>query len=138
MCNTLILAALVLAGVPVENPGHAAGRRLTLKQCPVSLIHEAEVPAMVPGVLVSLAARQGMEVQRGMLLAQIDDSDAQLQKQIAQYEYEAASEQAKNDIDIRYARAATLVAEAEHVGALAAQPDLRTIGDSHRDQAIEA
>ncbi len=113
-----LLAMAALASTPtlqaaqLENP--------TLQRCLISVQHEVEVPAQEAGVLVRLEAAEGVQVERSNLLAKIDDSQRQMQKRQALIEQQAAREEAENDINVRYAKAAARVAEAEYTQAVEA------------------
>jgi multidrug efflux pump subunit AcrA (membrane-fusion protein) len=93
---------------------------LVLERCIVSVKDEANIPAKEPGVLINLHVREGMRVSEGMALAQIDDEERVVQKEIAEFERDSAAEEAKSDINIRYSQAATDVAEAEYQAAIEA------------------
>jgi multidrug efflux pump subunit AcrA (membrane-fusion protein) len=99
------------AGPPGEDGAAAAGIRLD--NCLVSPVQEAQVPAQEAGVLAEIKVREGAVVRTGDVLAQIDDRRNQLEKQLAQAEYQAVLEKANNDINVRYAQAAANVADAE-------------------------
>ncbi|WP_417387996.1 efflux RND transporter periplasmic adaptor subunit [Gimesia sp.] len=79
----------------------------------VSLIEEVEVPAQEVGQLNSIKVKEGMTVEKGDILAQIEDSEAMLLLQQAKLEYEMARLKAANDVDLRFARKAHEVAIAE-------------------------
>lgn len=79
----------------------------------VTVIEQVEVPAREEGQLTKLQVKEGMTVERGALLAQIEDSEAQLLLEQAKLEYEMAQLKAQNDVDIRFARKSHEVANAE-------------------------
>ncbi|QDT88533.1 efflux RND transporter periplasmic adaptor subunit [Gimesia algae] len=79
----------------------------------VSLIEEVEVPAREVGQLNTIKVKEGMTVEKGAVLAQIEDSEAMLLLQQAKLEYEMAQLKATNDVDLRFARKAYEVANAE-------------------------
>jgi len=56
---------------------------------------------------------EGDAVKKGALLAQIDDQVARMAEQAAQFKFDVAHEKATNDVQIRFARKAAEVAEAE-------------------------
>lgn len=85
-----------------------------LTHCLVSLIDDVRVPAQEAGVLIALEAREGLDVEAGTLLARINDSKAQYQRDIALAQQQMAQEKARNDVDVRYAEAAAKVAEYEY------------------------
>ena len=115
-----VFAAACVAVVPCiaaaaeESPGGDP----VLERCLVSLIEEAKVPAREGGVLVELRVREGDVVEKGVLIAKIDDSQPQMERRKAQAEHDQAVAKAESDVDVRYSIAAELVAEAEHKKAL--------------------
>ena len=89
-----------------------------LQRCLVSIVEEAKVPAREAGVLVELRVREGDVVEKGAVIAKIDDDQPQMERRKAKAEHEQALAKAESDVDVRYAVAAELVAEAEHKKAL--------------------
>lgn len=115
-CKWLLMAAALLAG-QAEAPRRAAqspGGEAVISNCYVSLIDTVKVPAQEAGVLVSLEAREGMQVEEGMLLGQVNASKAEHVKRVADAEKRVAEEQAKNDVNIRFSVAAAGVAKWEY------------------------
>jgi len=108
----------VAAGVAAAPPGS-----ITLTDCFVELIEEAQVPAQEAGVLVKIMVREGDEVQKGAQLAQIDDAQPRMQHEAARLRYEAAREEAESDVNVRYARAGAEVAKNEWQQAVQANKD---------------
>ena len=100
---------------PAETP-----REAHMAHCLVSLIDEAQIPAEERGVLMELNVHEGASVMKGDLLAQIDDRDVQMARRVAELELAVSDEEARNDVEIRYARAAAAVAKAEWDEALQA------------------
>ena len=90
----------------------AAGVRLS--HCLVSLIDDIEIPAEKPGVLTSLAAREGAYLEAQAPIASIDEEQAVLQHETAQAEADAARAKADNPLEIEYAIATHRTAEAEY------------------------
>ena len=80
----------------------------------ISLIDDVQVPAHRAGVVTGLPVREGDEIARGALIAQIDDAQSKLEADAARAEREAADSKAKSDVDVRFAVATHLVAVAEH------------------------
>lgn len=113
---TLVLLGAARAEVrsdpPAEAPLNIPGP--TMPNCLVMLIDEAEIPAQEAGVLAEIKVREGATVKAGDLLARIDDRRNQLEKQLAEHEYYATLEKANNDINVRFAKAAADVADAEN------------------------
>jgi multidrug efflux pump subunit AcrA (membrane-fusion protein) len=97
---------LTVRGAEQENP-----RELKLGNCLLSLSEEAQVPAEEAGVLMKIPVREGQQVAAGDLLAQIDDMIPQRQRDVAYFKLKVAEKQAADDVDVRYAYAAYLVAK---------------------------
>jgi len=87
--------------------------QIVLDPCLVSLIQEARVPARQAGVLIELAVREGQPVAKDALMARIDDTQAQLVQKSTNLSLRVALEQARDDVNVRYAIAALKVARAE-------------------------
>ncbi|MDO4571092.1 MAG: efflux RND transporter periplasmic adaptor subunit [Planctomycetia bacterium] len=103
----------------------------------ITVIDEVEVPAEESGVLVSLPIKEGDAVQKGMELARIDDAQVQMAVRVAQAKLDSAEKQAENDVNIRYAKAATDVAAQEIVQARTANertPNTVTLAELRRLQ----
>lgn len=105
-----------------------------VRDCQLTLIDEAEVPAQEAGVLRLLATpvldkdgkqlfrgdrpvyrevKEGLEVTKGDFLGQIDDTQVQKARDVAQYKLDAAMKEAGNDVNVRYARTKSETAKAE-------------------------
>ncbi len=76
-------------------------------------MHAAEVPAQQTGLLQKIVVAEGEFVERGQLLAAMDDRQAKLAVARAEFELSQAEAKARNDISIRYADKALEVAKAE-------------------------
>lgn len=74
---------------------------------------EIRIPAKEAGVLIKMPVTEGAQVSKGDLLAVVDDREAKATLQIAEYSLQSAQQQAKEDIEIRYAKAAAAVAEVD-------------------------
>lgn len=106
----LLIPGIVSAQAPPPNsPGD-----IVISRCLVSLIDEVNVPAQETGVLRKIPVELGNYVAQGGLLAQVDDSVPKKQHEIAQRKFDKATEQATNDVDIKYAAKAAEVSQAEH------------------------
>jgi membrane fusion protein, multidrug efflux system len=82
----------------------------------VKVADEIKLPAKEPGVLVQLAVQEGNNVKAGAVIAKIDDSEPQMQLVAAKAAYSGAYNRWKEDIEIRFSKAAALVAKAEYEG----------------------
>lgn len=114
--GVLLAVLLTMAGQPVT-----ASAQLPTAQpangsisCLVSLIEEVAVPAREPGVLKTLIVKEGDMVMPEQLLAQIDETRAQMQLTAAGAKLKVAQTQARNTTNIEYAKAASEVAKAEY------------------------
>lgn len=90
------------------------GANPVLSGCLVQFQDDVKIPAKEAGVLVDLAVKEGEQVQAEEIIARVDDSEPRMQKKIAEYGLEAAVKRAKDDIEIRYQKAAALVAKADY------------------------
>lgn len=79
----------------------------------LQLIEQVDVPARDSGVIQSLAVREGALVAADAQLAQIDDAEARQELERTRLESEMAEAEAKNDVDVRFAKKSLEVAEAE-------------------------
>ncbi|MHB1033267.1 MAG: efflux RND transporter periplasmic adaptor subunit [Pirellulales bacterium] len=122
MQTTLITLAAVLALTgpegPVASPSQQPLPAEVTVPCEVWQIQEAQVPAEEAGRLVAVYATEGKRVKKDAPLAQIDDTLAQSQRDVALFEKQVADAKATNDVDVRYATAAANFANAEHQKAL--------------------
>lgn len=96
-------------------PSGSMPSSVTLSNCLVTLDKEAEVAAQEAGVLLKLPVEEGQQVKKGELLAQVDDNLPLREQDVANYKLGVAQEQARNDINVRYANAAAKVAEAVYL-----------------------
>jgi multidrug efflux pump subunit AcrA (membrane-fusion protein) len=104
---------LLLLPIAADAAGPPASEPIEVPSMLIKLIEQVEVPAQETGVLAAVPVAEGQAVQQGSLLAQIDDSDARIAAQRCQGELEIARANAKNDVNIRYARKSIEVAKAE-------------------------
>lgn len=105
---------------PARAGNDERGTRLEVSHCELTLIREVQIPAPQPGLLLDLGEETGFDpvdegfmVVKGQVLGLVDDAEAKLRREAAMREYEAAAEQAREDVDVQAARAAAAVARAE-------------------------
>ena len=116
MTATLLLFVALLGVTGPDDDADAATREpATLDHCMVSVIQRADVPAQAPGLLVSLTAREGVQVEEGAQLAQVDDRQAEAIATLKKAEAARAEAESKNDVNVRYAEAAERVANADYL-----------------------
>ena len=79
----------------------------------VTVLEEADLAIPVAGRLMEVAAKEGVTVAEGDVLARLDDREAQLQLKRAEIELRIAEQKAENDVSVRFAEKAMMVAIAE-------------------------
>lgn len=109
----ILLTAVSLTG-PQSTTTQAARSSELHAKCIVSSIHEVEVPAKRIGALMSLAKREGDEVEKGAVVAKIDDQDASARVRAAEFRQQQAELQAKNVFRIQAAEKAAEAARYEY------------------------
>jgi multidrug resistance efflux pump len=92
--------------------------------CYVLVKREVEVPAQEAGLLDTFDVEKGDGVTADAMIAKIDDRQAVMKKNVAQAEFKAAEEQAKNNVNVRFSKAAAEVAKAELQKAAEARREL--------------
>jgi len=96
-------------------PGDSSGGPgLKIENCKISAINDIELPAEEPGPIMKLLVAEEAVVKKDQPLAQMDDRLARAQLDAAINKHKAAAEQAKNDINERYAVKAAEHAKAEY------------------------
>lgn len=98
-----------LAQLPTRGPGIGGSPATGLSKCLVRPIQnfEAKVPAQEAGVLREISVVKGDLAKQDQVLGQIDASQPQMQKRVAEAEWRTAVEKAKSDVDIQvYTKAA--------------------------------
>lgn len=109
---TALTGTLLLAAAPAA-PSETPGGSVTIPNCLVTLIDEVEVPSQMAGVLQEISVTEGQQVQKDQPMAKIDDTQAVVLAEVAGYRLAVAQREAGNDINVRYAEAAVMVAAAE-------------------------
>lgn len=110
----IALATAIVLGGPQQRPAMSvSSNSLTLPNCLVTLIEDVQIPAQEAGQLMELKVREGDQVKKDQVLAQIDDAIVRKAEEVTRYELEAAKVEASNDVDVRFAKASREVAEAD-------------------------
>jgi len=106
---------LVLITTLITQSGNAAGSAQpdAISGVVLTLMEQADVPTREAGVLLHIAAKEGLTVEAGQVLGQIDDADARLRMQKARTELAQMQAAAENDIKVRFAKKSADVAVAE-------------------------
>ncbi len=121
MCLTVFVAVLPALSLS------AAAETITLPNCLLSLDAEVLMPAQEAGVLTKIPVREGQQVSKGDLLAQIDDTLPRLQQNVAINKLKAALREAEDDVSVRYSTAAAKVAEADYLQAMEANKKVQGV-----------
>jgi RND family efflux transporter MFP subunit len=115
----LLAATLLSAKLTAEdgdapvNDAQVSDRPITVKGALVSVIHEREIAASETGLISKVHFKAGEFVDAGTVLAELDDTQAQLKLNEAQLEYNKAIEIAKSDVERRAAQKSFEVSKAE-------------------------
>jgi len=81
--------------------------------CYVLVKREVEVPAQEAGLLQTFDIEKGDTVTADAMIGKIDDRQAVMKRKVAEAEFNAANEQAKNDVNVKFSIAADGVSRAE-------------------------
>ena len=107
-----LLVGLCCAALPGDSTQPASQARVA--RAVVKLIDDVEIPAEEAGRIMAVQVREGDRVEEGKtILAQMDDSHAAAALRIADADHKATQEKARNDINVRNAKAAAEVAKAD-------------------------
>ncbi|MBN2022185.1 MAG: HlyD family efflux transporter periplasmic adaptor subunit [Pirellulales bacterium] len=113
MRRTLIAAIAVFSTLALGGT-QARGAAVTVPDCIVALVDEAQVPGQEQGVLTEVLVREGQQVEAGDVLARIDPKLAELQFKVAQKELDAAKRKAEDFASVDFAKAAAAVYAKEY------------------------
>jgi multidrug efflux pump subunit AcrA (membrane-fusion protein) len=113
-CSRLAIAFSAVAIVVAGRIPRASADDPMLTECLVSSQDDIRLAGKEAGVLVQLNVKEGSQVRAGDVLGKIDDSQPQAQKEAAQAGYNAAYAKWKDDVEIRYSKAAADVAHADY------------------------
>jgi macrolide-specific efflux system membrane fusion protein len=105
--NTMPMILMLTMALPAQA---APPSQPVLPNCRVALIDDVDVSGREAGVLLELKVREGSVVRAGDELGRIDDAKVVVLRRVREKDYEAAVEQANNDISVRYADKAAAVA----------------------------
>jgi RND family efflux transporter MFP subunit len=101
------------AGLLVTFDFAVAAEPIEVQSVYLRLSEDIDVPALVPGLLSELSAKEGALVEQGASLAQVEDSEARLARDRAALEIEVATRMADKAIELEIAKKALTVAETE-------------------------
>lgn len=102
----------------------------------IRLIDQVDIPAQALGPLSELHVEEGSRVDVGQLMAQIDDTEAQLQQQRAKADLEIAELKAADSVALRSARKSLEFAQADFERLRRADQDRpRSVSESELERA---
>ncbi|WP_339730923.1 HlyD family efflux transporter periplasmic adaptor subunit [uncultured Gimesia sp.] len=111
--TTSALILLTIGGPVTADDQSTGSNDLRIDSVLVSLIEQVEVPAREVGQLNEMRVKEGMAVQKGDVLAQIEVTEAVLLMQQAKLEFHMALLKVENDVNLRFAQKSYEVAKAE-------------------------
>lgn len=110
--RTLVTAGLfLLVGGAIASAADAED--IVVSSTLLKIIETVEVPAQQAGTLQAVHPEAGVIVDRGEVIAKIDDDEKRLEVEQAKVEHAIAKREAENDVNIRFAAKSLEVAEAE-------------------------
>ena len=99
-------------------PRSASSKFVTLKRCRIQLVDEVTLASERPGIISFLEPEEGDTVRSGQQVAGLRDEVARANTRIARAK-------AANDVQVRYAKKSSQVAQVEHEKALQTNEDLK-------------
>lgn len=124
-----------LASVVLCTPLVHATEPIRVESVLLGLIEQADVPARDPGVIESIAVHEGDLVRKGDRVVQLDTAEIRLDVERAQLERNIALQEAKNEVEVRFARKSLEVAEAELQRALDSVKDYpKSVSETELDR----
>jgi macrolide-specific efflux system membrane fusion protein len=107
------IAALLLAAAAITGQPESSSPMIQVDSVLLTLVEQVEVSAREAGVLAHIHVREGQLVPPDLLLAQVDDTEAQLALARARLEAAEAKRLAENDVKVRVAKKTFEVAQVE-------------------------
>lgn len=104
--------AALLGGMVLLASG-ARGEDAEVTRCFVTVLKQVEVAAREPGIIEQLDIKEGVLLKTGQEVGHLKLLRAKLEREQAAFELAAARKESENDVNVRYAHAATDVAVAE-------------------------
>lgn len=129
------LSLVGLALMTLATPIAEADAPIRVESVFLELVEQSDVPARDPGVIENVVIREGELVEKGSELVQLDTAEAALDVERAQVELDIARQEAKNEVDVRFARKSLAVAEAELQRALDSVKDYpKSVSETELDR----
>jgi RND family efflux transporter MFP subunit len=131
MIRKLFLSVAVAAALAAA----AGAEEIQVSSVLVKLLEQVEVPAREAGALADVLVQEGEIVAAGARLAQVEDTDAQLEKRRAELELLGARRAAESDVKVRYAKKSLEVAQTDLRRAVDSEKRLaQSVNQSEMDQ----
>ena len=92
-------------------PSRKLPAQVLVEHAQVTSLDPIRIPAKQPGTIKNFSARKGDQVEVGRLLGQMDDADAVTKKKIAEFERDAAQQNAESDYELLAAKEGAKVTE---------------------------
>ncbi|MEW4452510.1 HlyD family efflux transporter periplasmic adaptor subunit [Bremerella sp. JC817] len=108
--HSLRTLGLLCTLIPLVN---AQAAEIEVAATLLKIIESVEIPAQQSGVLKSVTAQEGSIVDRGQVIAKIDDDEKRMEVEKARVDFDIAKRESENDVNIRFARKSLEVASAE-------------------------
>ncbi len=109
----IVLASAALIAQPSRTPSADRPSEAHLPHCVISMIDHVDLPAEEEGILRELVAKEGMEVDEGQVLGQLDQTSALVRMKAAEARLAVAEEKATNEANVKVARKLIELSRAE-------------------------
>lgn len=106
MTSAWVLAmSLAIAGPPAPAAKETSAKskgvtEIRVEHCVVVAIDDVPIPSQEAGLIADVLAKDGVSVNKGDLLVQIDDTDVRAKQKVAEAELKVATEQATNNAEL--------------------------------------
>jgi RND family efflux transporter MFP subunit len=107
--TTLLVTLMAVA----QTSSGGAPRQVQAESVIIRLIDDVDVAAQAAGLLYAIDVAEGRTVEKGMRLAQIDDTEARLMQERAVIELKTAARKASDDVLVRSAQKSLAFAQAD-------------------------
>ena len=108
---------------------------IVIEKALLKIQETVNIPAATDGILVQMNVTEGDIIEKGKLIAQIDDAQSKLQLNEAQIDVEIEEAEVANDIDVRYAEKTLEVAQANlNRAEIAVSKVKNSVTDAEMDQ----
>jgi macrolide-specific efflux system membrane fusion protein len=106
------LAPILLLSCVFSPLSVSAQQGEVIDRCYLAAINDVSLAADEAGKLIEIFVKEGEAIDARQVVAQIDDNDAVMAREVAGHKYAAAKKTAENEVSVKAAMAANGVAEA--------------------------